>query len=189
MTAPIRVLGKCSPARCGPASRTEQRRGPHLRLPPQQPNSPRASSTTPGPWPGRRSWSTTTAPGPHGDPSGICTASECSFPPAKHSRSQSNMRDWISDKEFWQPAPGPARERPDRCLGHQRHRRHFRSPIYPPGTKLFLRAGSLHPGAQPTLLHADGHRITALLTTSPRWHEACDARHRAGADARTGSRP
>ncbi|MEO5321677.1 transposase, partial [Arthrobacter sp. CC3] len=38
----------------------------------------------------------------------------------------------------------------------------------------------LHPGAQPTLLDTDGHRITALLTNSPRWHGPfLDARHRA----------
>ncbi|WP_026535773.1 IS1380 family transposase, partial [Arthrobacter sp. H14] len=51
---------------------------------------------------------------------------------------------------------------------------------YPPGTKLFLRAEPLHPGAQPTLLDVDGHRITAFLTNSPRWHgPTLDARHRA----------
>ena len=45
---------------------------------------------------------------------------------------------------------------------------------------LFLRAEPLHPGAQPTLLDADGHRITAFLTNSPRWHGPfLDARHRA----------
>lgn len=53
---------------------------------------------------------------------------------------------------------------------------------YPPGTKLFLRAEPLHPGAQPTLLDTDGHRITAFLTNSPRWHgPLLDARHRARA--------
>lgn len=36
------------------------------------------------------------------------------------------------------------------------------------------------PGAQPTLLDIDGHRITAFLTNSPRWHGPfLDARHRA----------
>jgi hypothetical protein len=45
---------------------------------------------------------------------------------------------------------------------------------------LFLRAEPLHPGAQPSLLDVDGHRITALLTNSPRWHGPfLDARHRA----------
>ena len=43
---------------------------------------------------------------------------------------------------------------------------------------LFLRAEPLHPGAQPTLLDTDGHRITAFLTNSPRWHGPfLDARH------------
>ena len=41
---------------------------------------------------------------------------------------------------------------------------------YPPGTKLFLRAEPLHPGATPSLLDLDGHRVTAFLTNSPRWH-------------------
>jgi hypothetical protein len=51
---------------------------------------------------------------------------------------------------------------------------------YPPGTKLFLRAEPLHPRAQPTLLDAGGHRITAFLTNSPRWHGPfLDARRRA----------
>lgn len=50
---------------------------------------------------------------------------------------------------------------------------------YPEGTNLYLRAELLHPGAQATLLDADGHRVTAFLTNSPRWHgPTLDARHR-----------
>jgi Transposase DDE domain group 1 len=49
---------------------------------------------------------------------------------------------------------------------------------YPPGTT--VPAHRVHPGAQPTLLDTDGHRITAFLTNSPRWHGPfLDARHRA----------
>lgn len=51
---------------------------------------------------------------------------------------------------------------------------------YPPGTQIFLRAEPLHPGATPTLLDVDGHRITAFATNARRWHgPLLDARHRA----------
>lgn len=45
---------------------------------------------------------------------------------------------------------------------------------------MYLRAEPLHPGAQATLLDADGHRVRAFLTNSPRWHgPTLDVRHRA----------
>jgi hypothetical protein len=71
---------------------------------------------------------------------------------------------------------GPGRKRPDRCMGHQRHRHHSALPI----TRR-ARTCSSAP-SRCTLLGTDGHRITAFLTNSPRWHGPfLDARHRARA--------
>jgi hypothetical protein len=92
---------------------------------------------------------------------------------------KAHMVDWINDKKNWQPALDQA--------GHDRADAWVINateiiPLtdYPPGTNLYLRAEPLHPGAQPTLLDIDGHRITAFLTNSPRWHGPfLDARHRA----------
>lgn len=71
--------GEILVASCGPA--TSERTAPRTTSgsstsPP--PNCPRVSMTEPGPWPGRRSWSAPTAPGPLGSSSGTCTA--CSLP-------------------------------------------------------------------------------------------------------------
>lgn len=50
----------------------------------------------------------------------------------------------------------------------------------PPGTRIYLRAEPLHPGAKATLFDTDGNRVTAFLTNSPRFNVAfLDARHRA----------
>ncbi|MDE8670703.1 IS1380 family transposase [Pseudarthrobacter sp. H3Y2-7] len=92
---------------------------------------------------------------------------------------KAHMIDWISDKEYWQPALDQSgNDRSDAWVINATDVIPLTD--YPPGTKLFLRAEPLHPGAQPTLLDADGHRITAFLTNSPRWHGPfLDARHRA----------
>ena len=89
------------------------------------------------------------------------------------------MIDWISDKQYWQPALDQSgNDRSDAWVINATDVIPLTD--YPPGTKLFLRAEPLHPGAQPTLLDTDGHRITAFLTNSPRWHGPfLDARHRA----------
>lgn len=51
---------------------------------------------------------------------------------------------------------------------------------YPPGTRIYLRYGPLHPGAKAYLFGTDGNRVTAFLTNSPRFNLAfLDARHRA----------
>lgn len=92
-----------------------------------------------------------------------------------------HMVDWISDKQYWQPALDEnGTERTDAWVINATEVIPLED--YPPGTKLFLRAEPLHPGAQPSLLDVDGHRITAFLTNSPRWHGPfLDARHRARA--------
>ena len=38
---------------------------------------------------------------------------------------KAHMVDWISDKEYWQPALDQNRDRPDQRAGHQRHQGHF----------------------------------------------------------------
>lgn len=92
---------------------------------------------------------------------------------------KAHMVDWLSNKEYWQPAlDQTGNDRTDAWVINATDVIPLTD--YPPGTKLFLRAEPLHPGAQPTLVDADGHRITAFLTNSPRWHGPfLDARHRA----------
>ncbi|MDQ0819793.1 hypothetical protein QFZ79_002083 [Arthrobacter sp. V4I6] len=94
---------------------------------------------------------------------------------------KAHMVDWINDKKNWQPALDQAgNDRTDAWVINATDIIPLTD--YPPGTNLFLRAEPLHPGAQPTLLDIDGHRITAFLTNSPRWHGPfLDARHRARA--------
>ncbi|HEY8295060.1 MAG TPA: IS1380 family transposase [Micrococcaceae bacterium] len=92
---------------------------------------------------------------------------------------KAHMVDWINDKKNWQPALDQAgTDRTDAWVINATDIIPLQD--YPPGTNLFLRAEPLHPGAQPTLLDIDGHRVTAFLTNSPRWHGPfLDARHRA----------
>ncbi|MDP9696801.1 UNVERIFIED_ORG: hypothetical protein J2X79_004384 [Arthrobacter globiformis] len=92
---------------------------------------------------------------------------------------KAHMIDWINDKKNWQPALDQhGTERTDAWVINATDIIPLAD--YPPGTSIFLRAEPLHPGAQPTLLDLDGHRITAFLTNSPRWHGPfLDARHRA----------
>jgi hypothetical protein len=92
---------------------------------------------------------------------------------------KAHMIDWINDKKYWQPAlDQDGDNRKDAWVINATHVIPLAD--YPPGTKLFLRAEPLHPGASPSLLDLDGHRVTAFLTNSPRWHGPyLDARHRA----------
>ncbi|MBT2513647.1 IS1380 family transposase [Arthrobacter sp. ISL-30] len=92
---------------------------------------------------------------------------------------KAHMIDWLNDKQYWQPALD--QDRPDRSDAWVINATEVIPMIdYPPGTNIYLRAEPLHPGAQPTLLDLDGHRITAFLTNAPRWHGPfLDARHRA----------
>jgi hypothetical protein len=92
---------------------------------------------------------------------------------------KAHMVGWINDKKYWQPALDQnGKERADAWVVNATEILGLTD--YPAGTNLYLRAEPLHPGAQPTLLDADGHRITAFLTNSPRWHgPTLDARHRA----------
>ncbi|MEZ2392224.1 IS1380 family transposase [bacterium RCC_150] len=92
---------------------------------------------------------------------------------------KAHMVDWINDKQYWQPALDQhGADRTDAWVINATEVVPLKD--YPPGTNIYLRAEPLHPGAQPTLLDLDGHRITAFLTNSPRWHGPfLDARHRA----------
>ena len=92
---------------------------------------------------------------------------------------KAHMIDWINNKKYWQPAlDQDGKNRSDAWVINATHVIPLSD--YPPGTKLFLRAEPLHPGATPSLLDLDGHRVTAFLTNSPRWHGPyLDARHRA----------
>lgn len=88
---------------------------------------------------------------------------------------------WINDKKHW-----------ERALDQHGNERHNAWVIdatkviaikdYPPGTRLYLRAEPLHPGAKASLFDLEGHRVTAFLTNAPRYNVAfLDARHRARA--------
>ncbi|GAA1495326.1 IS1380 family transposase [Paeniglutamicibacter kerguelensis] len=88
---------------------------------------------------------------------------------------------WINNKEHWEQALDQH--------GNQRHdawvidaTKVIELKDYPEGTRLYLRAEPLHPGAKASLFDVDGHRVTAFLTNAPRYNVAfLDARHRARA--------
>lgn len=91
---------------------------------------------------------------------------------------RARMVAWINERKYWQPALNQAgEEREDAWVVNATD---VLGPTdYPQGTNLYLRAEPLHPGAQATLLDPDGHRVTAFLTNSPRWHgPTLDVRHR-----------
>ncbi len=92
---------------------------------------------------------------------------------------KARMVAWINEKKYWQPALDQAgEERTDAWVVNATDVMGLTD--YPTGTNLYLRAEPLHPGAQATLLDQDGHRVTAFLTNSPRWHgPTLDVRHRA----------
>lgn len=86
---------------------------------------------------------------------------------------------WINDKDLW--------ERVIEQDGYERHdawvidaTKVIPLARFPEGTRLYLRAEPLHPGAQASIFDVDGHRVTAFLTNAPRYSVAfLDARHRA----------
>lgn len=86
---------------------------------------------------------------------------------------------WINDKTLW--------ERVIEQDGYERRNawvidatKVIQLHGYPSGTRLYLRAEPLHPGASASLFDVDGHRVTAFLTNAPRYNVAfLDARHRA----------
>lgn len=92
---------------------------------------------------------------------------------------KARMVAWINEKKYWQPALDQSGdERADAWVVNATNVLGLTD--YPEGTNLYLRAEPLHPGAQATLLDLDGHRVTAFLTNSPRWHgPTLDVRHRA----------
>ncbi|NVN00809.1 IS1380 family transposase [Arthrobacter sp. SDTb3-6] len=92
---------------------------------------------------------------------------------------KARMVAWINEKKYWQPALDQAgEERTNAWVVNATDVLGLTD--YPEGTNLYLRAEPLHPGAQATLLDQDGHRVTAFLTNSPRWHgPTLDVRHRA----------
>jgi hypothetical protein len=73
---------------------------------------------------------------------------------------------WVNDKTHW--------ERVVEQHGYERHNAWVIEatkiiPLtgYPKGTRLYLRAEPLHPGASATPFDVDGHRMTAFLTNAP----------------------
>ena len=86
---------------------------------------------------------------------------------------------WINNKDLWEPVVEQD--------GYERHNawvidatKVIKLHGYPAGTRLYLRAEPLHPGAQASIFDVDGHRVTAFLTNAPRYNVAfLDARHRA----------
>lgn len=86
---------------------------------------------------------------------------------------------WINEKKYWEPATtadGGIRE--DAWVIDATEVLKLQN--YPAGTRIYLRAEPLHPGAKANLFDTDGNRITAFLTNSPRFNVAdLDTRHRA----------
>lgn len=86
---------------------------------------------------------------------------------------------WINEKKYWEQATtadGGIRE--DAWVIDAT--KVLKLQNYPEGTRIYLRAEPLHPGAKANLFDTDGNRITAFLTNSPRFNIAeLDARHRA----------
>jgi hypothetical protein len=83
---------------------------------------------------------------------------------------KAHMIDWITNKEYWQPALDQhGAERTDAWVINATDIIPLTD--YPPGTKLFLRAEPLHPGAQPPparCRRAPDHRAADQLTTLAR---------------------
>ena len=86
---------------------------------------------------------------------------------------------WIDEKKYWEPAlSADGDQRDDAWVIDASKVIELKD--YPPGTRIYLRAEPLHPGAKATLFDTDGNRVTAFLTDSPRFNVAfLDARHRA----------
>ena len=86
---------------------------------------------------------------------------------------------WIDEKKYWEPAlTADGDQRDDAWVIDATKVIELKD--YPPGTRIYLRAEPLHPGAKANLFDTDGNRVTAFLTNSPRFNVAfLDARHRA----------
>ncbi|MGP9788266.1 transposase, partial [Glutamicibacter sp. 287] len=86
---------------------------------------------------------------------------------------------WIDQKKYWEPAlDADGGQRDNAWVIDATKVLELRQ--YPPGTRIYLRAEPLHPGAKANLFDTDGNRVTAFLTNSPRFNVAfLDARHRA----------
>ena len=86
---------------------------------------------------------------------------------------------WINEKKYWEPATDQHRN-PRRDAWVIDATKVLNLNNYPPGTRIYLPAEPLHPGAKASLFDIDGNRITAFLTNAPRYNVAfLDARHRA----------
>lgn len=86
---------------------------------------------------------------------------------------------WINDKKYWEPATDQHGNLRDDAWVIDASKV-LKLKNYPPGTRIYLRAEPLHPGAKASLFDTDGNRITAFLTNAPRYNPAfLDARHRA----------
>jgi len=86
---------------------------------------------------------------------------------------------WIDEKKYWEPAlTADGQQRDDAWVIDAS--KVLKLKDYPPGTRIYLRAEPLHPGAKANLFDTDGNRVTAFLTNAPRFNVAfLDARHRA----------
>ena len=85
---------------------------------------------------------------------------------------------WIDEKQYWEPALDADGGQRDNAWVIDASKV-IELKDYPPGTRIYLRAEPLHPGAKATLFDTDGNRVTAFLTNSPRFNVAfLDARHR-----------
>ena len=86
---------------------------------------------------------------------------------------------WIDEKKYWEPAlTADGQQRDDAWVIDASKVLELKD--YPPGTRIYLRAEPLHPGAKANLFDTDGNRVTAFLTNAPRFNVAfLDARHRA----------
>lgn len=88
---------------------------------------------------------------------------------------------WIDEKKYWEPALTADGEHRDNAWVIDASKV-IELIGYPPGSRIYLRAEPLHPGAKASLFDTDGNRVTAFLTNSPRYDPAfLDARHRARA--------
>ncbi|MBP2399795.1 hypothetical protein JOF39_002876 [Glutamicibacter protophormiae] len=86
---------------------------------------------------------------------------------------------WIDEKKYWEPAlDADGDQRDDAWVIDATKVIELKD--YPAGTRIYLRAEPLYPGAKANLFDTDGNRVTAFLTNSPRFNVAfLDARHRA----------
>ncbi|PQZ86552.1 IS1380 family transposase [Arthrobacter sp. MYb222] len=86
---------------------------------------------------------------------------------------------WIDEKKYWEPALDADGVQRDNAWVIDASKV-IELKDYPPGTRIYVRAEPLHPGAKANLFDTDGNRVTAFLTNAPRFNVAfLDARHRA----------